>query len=36
MAAYEFVVNYALLHAIAGNMDEFMGAYKRRDVMVEK
>lgn len=34
-AAYEFVVNYALLHAIAGRMDDFMQACKSHDVIVE-
>ncbi len=36
VAAYEFVVNYALLHAICGNMDAFMNAYNKNEVILEK
>lgn len=36
VAAYQFVVNYAMLHAIAGNMDEFMVAHKKKNVILEK
>lgn len=36
IAAYNFIVNYAILHAISGKMDEFMLAYKKQDVIVEK
>lgn len=35
VAAYEFVVNYAMLHAIAGKMDDFLRAYETHDVLVE-
>ena len=36
VAAFEFIVNYAMLHAIAGKMDDFMSAYNRHEVIVEK
>lgn len=36
VAAYQFVVNYAMLHAIAGNMDEFMLAHKKKNAILEK
>lgn len=35
VAAFEFVVNYAMLHAIAGTMDDFITAYEHHDVIVE-
>lgn len=36
VAAYEFVVNFAILHAIAGQMDEFIKAASRKDLAVEE
>lgn len=36
VAAYEFVVNYAMLHAIAGNMDDFMNACNKKEVILER
>ncbi len=36
VAAFEFIVNYAMLHAIAGKMDDFMNAFNRHEVIVEK
>lgn len=36
VAAFEFVSNYAMLHAIAGQMSEFMNAVNKREVIVEK
>lgn len=35
VAAYEFVVNYAILHAIAGKMDKFVQLASGRDLIVE-
>lgn len=36
VAAFQFVVNYAMLHAISGDMDKFMDAWNRKEVIVEK
>lgn len=36
VAAYEFVVNYAILHAITGKMDEFLKTASQKNVFVEK
>lgn len=36
VAAYEFVVNYAILHAIAGKMDDFLKTAASKDLIVEK
>lgn len=36
VAAFEFVVNYALLHAICGEMDSFMNAFTKKEVILEK
>lgn len=36
IAAYEFVVNYAILHAITGKMDEFLKTASQKNVFVEK
>ena len=35
VAAFEFVSNYAMLHAIAGQMSEFMNAVNKHEVIVE-
>lgn len=35
LAAYEFVVNFAILHAIAGRMDDFLQSASRKDLAVE-
>lgn len=35
LAAYEFVVNYAMLHAIAGKMDNFVQLASGKDLIVE-
>lgn len=35
IAAYDFVVNYAILHAIAGKMDDFLSSVNRKDLIVE-
>lgn len=35
IAAYEFVVNFAILHAIAGKMDDFLKTAARKDLAVE-
>lgn len=35
IAAYEFVINYAILHAISGNMDKFIKELSRKDIIVE-
>lgn len=36
IAAFQFIVNYATLHAIAGLMDDFMKIKNRTDIIVEK
>ncbi len=36
LAAFEFVSNYAMLHAIAGKMSDFMTAVNQKDVIVEQ
>lgn len=36
LAAYEFVVNYAILHAIAGRMDDFLKAASAKSILAEK
>ncbi len=36
LAAFEFVSNYAMLHAIAGQMSEFMNAVNNRQVIIEQ
>ena len=36
LAAYQFVVNYATLYAIAGQMDDFMKFNESKNLMVEK
>lgn len=36
VAAFEFVVNYAMLHVISGTMSDFMRAYSKKDVILEK
>lgn len=36
VAAYEFVVNFAILHAIAGQMDDFIKMAARKDLVVEE
>ena len=36
MAAYQFVVNYATLYAIAGQMDDFMKFNERKKLILEK
>lgn len=36
LAAYEFVSNYAILHAMAGKMSDFMNAFNDKNVIVEK
>ena len=36
LAAFEFVSNYAMLHAIAGQMSEFMNAVNKNQVIIEK
>ena len=35
IAAYEFVVNYAILHAIAGKMNKFVQLASSKDLIVE-
>lgn len=35
VSAFEFVVNYALLHVIAGRMSEFMKSGNKKDIIVE-
>ena len=35
VAAFDFVSNYATLHAIAGQMSEFMNAVNKHEVIVE-
>lgn len=35
VAAYEFVVNFAILHAIAGQMDNFIKMTARKDLAIE-
>lgn len=35
VAAFEFVVNYALLHVISGKMGEFMKSYNKKDIALE-
>lgn len=35
VAAFDFVSNYAMLHAIAGQMSEFMNAVNKHEVIVE-
>lgn len=35
VAAYEFVVNFAILHAIAGQMDNFIKVATRKDLAIE-
>lgn len=35
VAAFEFVVNYAILHAISGQMDNFIKMTARKDLVVE-
>lgn len=36
LAAYQFVVNYATLHAIAGRMEEFLKATSSKELEVER
>ena len=36
LAAFEFVSNYAMLHAIAGKMADFMNAVNDKNVIVEQ
>ena len=36
LAAFEFVPNYAMLHAIAGKMADFMNAVNDKNVIVEQ
>lgn len=36
VAAFDFVVNYALLYILTGQMDEFMRAYNAHEVIIEK
>lgn len=36
VAAFDFVMNYALLHVLAGNMEDFMKSSARKDVLLEK
>lgn len=36
LAAFEFVSNYAILHAVCGQMSEFMNAVNNHQVIVEK
>lgn len=35
VSAYEFVVNYALLHVISGTMQDFMKSYNKKDIILE-
>lgn len=35
VAAFEFVTNYAVLHAIAGKMEEFMSPARKTVLQVE-
>lgn len=35
VAAYEFVINYAILHAIAGKMDDFLKTLSRKNLILE-
>ena len=36
VAAYEFVINYVILHAIAGKMDDFMNTLERKNLILEQ